>query len=60
MQCLATNDLVFMCILRLGVTNVGCQRLMKVANFCPKAVHASYALEGFFRLLKLKELAEQG
>ena len=38
MQRLATNDLVFMYVLRLGVTNVGCQRLLKVADFCPKAV----------------------
>jgi len=36
MQRLATNDLVFMCVLRLGVTNVGCQRLLKVADLCPK------------------------
>ena len=60
MQRLATNDLVFMDVLRLGVTNVGCQRLLKVADFCPKAVHASHALEGFSRLFKLKELAKQG
>ena len=59
MQRLATNDLVFMCVLRLGVTNVGCQRLLKVADLCPKSVHVSYAFKSFSRLFKLKELAEQ-
>ena len=44
MQRLATNDLVFMYVLRLGVTNVGCQRLLKVADFCPKAVHKSIVI----------------
>ena len=44
MQRLATNDLVFMDVLRLGVTNVGCQRLLKVADFCPKAVHKSIVI----------------
>ena len=34
MQRLATNDLVFMYVLRLGVTNMGCQRLLKVADLC--------------------------
>ena len=36
MQRLATNDLVFMYVLRLGVTNIGCRRLLKVADLCPK------------------------
>ena len=41
MQHLATNNLVFVCVLRLGVTNIGCQMMLKVANFCPKAVQAA-------------------